>query len=287
MIINQKFFLMFIILTFLYDFLLPAIHQHAAPQTFTLMTMLYNEKNGARCKEYITCIEKNLHNSSIKHIHVFFDTTTGTANSFLLEYLKKKPVSLTFIKGRATFGDFFSFSNASYDRSPIIIANADIYFDETLKLLEAYDLSNKFIAITRWDILKDGSEQLYMSKWDKNKKQFVPINRDAYNSQDVWIYKTPLKKFKIEKFPLGTQWCDPYIAYQAKQAGLVVLNPCYTIKCHHLHVTGIRHWHWARPIYPHVGLPFTSLQLKKYLMTSLNVQEEDLKTLSLPFDFLE
>ena len=252
-------------------------------QKFILMIMLYNETNPARCQEYITCMEKNLRHSSVKHIHVIFDTTNNKNKNTLLEYLKTKNVDITYFNGRATYGDFFSLAHQLYGNSAIIISNADIYFDETLQLLETYDLSNKFLAITRWDLNKDGSERIYFSHWDKEKQLFIPYSDAFLNSQDVWIYKDPLPKFKYDKFPLGTKWCDPYIAYQAKDAGLVVFNPCYSIKCHHLHTSGIRHWPDTNPKYPWLPLQWSILKSKLNLISNGG---KELNALLLPYEFL-
>jgi hypothetical protein len=41
----------------------------------------------------------------------------------------------------------------------VILANADIFFDATLNLLDGYDFTNKFFALTRYDLLLDGSIQ--------------------------------------------------------------------------------------------------------------------------------
>jgi hypothetical protein len=114
----------------------------------------------------------------------------------------------------------------------IIICNADIYFNETLFHLNDYNLSRKFLALTRWDKKKDGS--------------IVPYRRsgmrDTTDSQDAWIFQTPIPPFKYDKIMLGVMGCDNRIAYRAKEAGLIILNPCKTIQAIHLHMSGIRNF---------------------------------------------
>lgn len=235
-------------------------------QKFTLLTMLYNETNEDRLQEYITCMERNLKHPSINHVHVFFDTKGNSTDNKLLEYLKSKPVSLTFITGRATFEQFWKLAHEQYPETAILISNADIYFDETLTLLERYDLSNKFIALTRWDVNKDSTESLAYAKWNPGIEQYVPLSGKSY-SQDAWIFKTPIVKFDDTSMELGILHFDPRLAYQADKAGLQVINPCFSIKCHHLHLSRIRHYHWINPKYPHLNLPVS------YLTDSLDIQE--------------
>lgn len=258
------------------------------PQKFTLLTMLYNETHEERCQEFITCMEVNLKHPSIKNIHVFFDTINNSDPNKLLDYLKSKPVSITYINGRASFEDFWKLADKRYNDTAIIISNADIYFDNTLTMLEKYDLSHMFIALTRWDINEIKSESLAYATWDAAKKQFIPFTGRSF-SQDTWIFKTPLPKFKDPSMKLGMLHFDPRLAYQARQAGLQVINPCLNIKCHHLHLSGIRHYQMTRPEGPTYFIPFSTLTLNKSLkyVTDFYVKEFNLPLLGLPFEILE
>jgi hypothetical protein len=284
---QQKFLLLLITCIYLtYKPILYCKHVET-PQKFTLLTMLYNEQNNERRQEFITCMEHNLCHPSINHIHVFFDTNGNAANNKLLEYLKTKAISITYIKGRATFDDFYGLAQRQYPDSAIILSNADIYFDETLTLLEKYDLSNTFIALTRWDVNKDKAESLAYSSWNTAIQQFVPFSGKSY-SQDTWIFKIPLPKFQDGSMQLGMLHFDPRIAYQAKLAGLDVINPCLSIKCHHLHMSKIRHYPWTRPQSPMLNLPFSHLDetdLVK-LLHKLYTQKLRLPLHRLPFEEL-
>lgn len=249
---NKAFLLIFLLSMCVASFLMG--------QKFVLMIPLYNETDNIRTKEYITCIEKNLKHPSINHIHVIFDESNWVSDSIILNYLKSLPITITYDKKRATYGDFFAIANKYYDNCAIILSNADIYFDDSLAMLEYYDLSNKFLALTRWEKQPNNSEKIYLSRWDNKKKLFVPLQSGGCGSQDVWIFKTPLRTLKIDTIAMGTPFCDGTIAYQAKDAGLDVFNPCYTIKCFHMHSSNIRHWQWLQPVIPTIRLPFTHLK---------------------------
>ncbi len=197
-------------------------------KNFILITSLYNECNQNRLYEYLTCLEKNLSNEQIKEIHVFYDTTKDieSKNFILLEKLKKnKSIKITYGKKRPTFDLLFTLSNKIYPCENIIISNADIYFDSTLNLLSNYDLENKFLWLTRWNVLA-------------NKK----VEKDLHYCADTWIFKTPIKKIDTIGLELGTWHCDSRIIIEASKASLIVSNPSLDIKCFHLHLSNIRHY---------------------------------------------
>lgn len=210
-----------------------AVFANNEDTTFILITSLYNETNEQRMQEYSTCLNNNLAHPLIKKIIVFYDTSQDNATNTLLSRLSKtNSVDIQFISGRPTFGNCFALANQEYPNNKIIIANADIYFNETLSQLLDYDLNNKFLALTRWNVQPDQSLKMYYYK----------NNRPATVSQDTWIFQSPIKQFRKTNIMLGTQHCDGKIAYQAKNAGLRVSNPCYTIQTCHLHLSDIRHY---------------------------------------------
>lgn len=226
-------------------------HLILAHTPLVLITNLYNEKNPQRITEYITCLEKNIEHTLIDHIHVIYDTN-GPENGQILQFLQENEISITYNKGRPTYGFCFDLANELYPECIILLTNADIYFNITLEKLIDYDLTNKFLALTRWNVTQSG--QLAIHKWGK-----IP----ATGSQDVWIFKTPLKKFKKEDIVMGLRHCDIKIAYQGRAAGLKVFNPCLDIQCCHLHLSKIRNYQMKKlePGVPVIySLPWCHLQ---------------------------
>lgn len=206
-------------------------------EKFVFFTSLFNEINPERAQEYITCLEKNLVHPMICKIHVVYDVSHDDAENKILKFLKSKDVEIHYINSRATFGDCFKLANSLYPNQKIIVSNADIYFNDTLNLLESYDLSNKFLALTRWNVERDGSLNLF---WLHDREGNFRRSYEEY-SQDVWIFSTPLRHFK-DDIGIGSWRCDSLLAYQANASGLKVLNPCLTIQCCHLHFSKIRHY---------------------------------------------
>ena len=103
----------------------------------------------------------------------------------------------------------------------------------TLNILKYYDLTNKFLSLTRWDVLPNGT------LW--------PCFNLPFYGADTWIFASPIKKFDDTQFALGTWGCDGRIIYQAYKSNLLVLNPSRDIKCCHMHMSGIRHHDMVTP----------------------------------------
>ena len=55
------------------------------------------------------------------------------------------------------------------------------------------------------------------------------------SSQDVWIFKGPIKPNLKADFPLGVPRCDNRLLYELQEAGYTVLNPAFSIKAYHIH----------------------------------------------------
>ena len=219
---------------------------------FILMIPLYGETIEERSVEYRYCLEKNLALDYIEEIYVLYDDSGDPDHTCpLLNYLKSQPVRISFINRRQKYADFFEIANREYPSRNIIVSNGDIYFDDTLGLLSNYDLTNEFIALTRWEDFLDGRIEMHV---------FRPTPPLRAISQDVWIFKSPIS-IGYADIQIGTIGCDPYIAFQAHKSGLHVFNPCLSIKCHHVHNSGIRHYNKRRRFYEACG--------KELLLTTL------------------
>lgn len=215
---------------FLFSFLI-YVSVYAIDPSYILITTLYNETNQARIQEFIACLKKNLQRSQIQSIHVLYDTAKDFGVCKLKTYLESLPITIHYIKGRPSYRACFELANTFDPGQRVIIANGDIYFNYTLALLAPINLTGKFVALTRWNV-KDDSLVPYTYRGH-------PIT----DSQDAWIFQTPIKAFCPEDIYMGTWRCDVRTAYYAQQAGLKVLNPCRSVQCCHMHASEIRNYH--------------------------------------------
>ncbi len=206
----------------------------ATMSKFVLIIPLYNEINENRTNEYITCLMKNLAHKSIEQVHVIYDTSKDSEKNRIFTYLKNNAnIRITFSNKRPSYEYCFQLANSFYPGKKIILSNADMFFNDTLALLENYDFTNTFFALTRWNCLNDGSLEIFKQYNAQGKF----IKTDSESSQDVWIFKTPIKHINCDDICLGLMACDSVIAYRAQKSGLIVKNPCLTIQCCHLHLT--------------------------------------------------
>lgn len=139
---------------------------------------------------------------------------------------------------RLKYNDFFE-ATQDYPDDINILANSDIYFNDTIKnVLNIRD--NECYAITRSEL-----------KGDK----IVPFEEmNAYNkeakarfSQDVWVFKGAVRGVRAN-FYLGQRGCDNRVAYEIHMAGYKLTNPCYTIECIHKHKEEVRNYTITEPV---------------------------------------
>ncbi|MEM1312648.1 MAG: O-antigen ligase family protein [Patescibacteria group bacterium] len=189
-----------------------------------LYTTYFISKNQERQAELDFCLKNNLNNKFIDRIYLWCD--------HLPEYAQSNPkiVQIKY-KDTPTFEHFINHANLHNTDKIAIIANSDIYFDDSLNKLRHFDLDNKFLALTRTEndskLSPEGSRD-----WSDSFYSF---------SQDAWVFEPPLKNFKAD-FELGKVACDNRLAAEAYFAGLKVFNPCLSINTYHRHASQVRTW---------------------------------------------
>lgn len=182
----------------------------------------YIDKNYDRQKEIDKCLSNNINNRYINNIYII-----GTRKDISsLQYIKDKRVHFVINNYRPTFSYFFKIINAfTKDNDINILANSDIYFDESIKQLPNYLKDNNVsLALSRWDILPNSEPKHY----------------DVDYSQDTWIFKGKIKYENIGNYYLGTWACDNRILQELLDVGYIVKNPSKTIKTYHLHLSDIK-----------------------------------------------
>lgn len=165
-----------------------------------------------RQKEYDFCFQSNQDNPLINRI-INFDN-------------------------RLKYDDFFE-ATQDYPDDINILANSDIYFNETIKnVLNIRD--NECYAITRSELKAEKVVPFEeMNTYNKEAK--------ARFSQDVWVFKGAVKRVRAN-FHLGMRGCDNRVAHEISMAGYKVINPCYTIECIHKHKEEVRNYTITEPV---------------------------------------
>lgn len=131
------------------------------------------------------------------------------------------------VNGRPTFNDFFAATRE--DGADInVIANADIFFDGSLGLVKDYYKrgGRAVMALSRWDMTDARTENA-----------IIHAHKD---SQDAWIFFGPVPHIEGADFEMGRPGCDNRIARVLEDAGYHLINPAWTIKAYHVHMSGER-----------------------------------------------
>lgn len=204
-----------------------------------LLVGFYLDRSPDRVQEFLACIKRNADNRKIAAVHVFVEEEIDRGQLVSrFPQLASPKAHLIVIGRRLTYRDLFDYANRELPGRRVIIANADIFFDHTLARLEPYDLTDCLLCLSRWDLHPDGSWRLF----------------DFESSQDAWIFQSPVPDFDCD-FHLGLLGCDNRLAWEAARAGLVVVNPCRSVRAYHLHSSGIRRYTHEQRLYgPTLGV---------------------------------
>jgi hypothetical protein len=181
----------------------------------TLYTSYYRDKSSIRQQELEYCLQKNIDNAAIDKIVLLCED----------QPVLKSTKIVPFFEGRPTYKRFFNLINAQASQFDIsLVANSDIYFDETLRDIR---LNGKTaIALSRYDI-KNGEAKLH----------------NCSGSQDTWIFQGKVLPIKYSDFNLGIPGCDNRIAWELQRAGYRLINPASAIKSYHYHPSDLHNYH--------------------------------------------
>lgn len=183
---------------------------------FNLFVSYFQSTNQARQLELDNCLNKNLENKLIQNIYLLVEEP--------IDIKLNKKIHQILIKSRPSYNNIFEIiKQNSREDEWNIISNSDIYFDNTLALINKYRSNKKLcLALCRWEVTTKG---------------ITFLNRK--DSQDCWIFKGHPKNVQ-GNFNLGTAGCDNAIADRFWRAGYDVINPSKTIKTYHLHESQLR-----------------------------------------------
>src|ERR1043166_3206827 len=102
-----------------------------------LLVGFYEDTDRARTGEFLECLRRNSTNACIDSITVFIEDA-ATPEQLRSDLKAPAPVELDFVplRQRLRFDQLFEYANQRFAGSGVIIANADIWFDETLAAVD-------------------------------------------------------------------------------------------------------------------------------------------------------
>jgi len=181
-----------------------------------LLTSFYVVKNRSRFDELVYSLQKNISNAQISKIILLCENELAQVDSDKVEEI--------LVNKRPKFSDFVRVANRESENDVKIIANSDIYFDDTLQIVPNSIKSNEVYCLTRWDEEK-GSIQFY----------------NNFKSQDAWFFQDKLTK-NIGDYFMGLPGCDNRFAKELLDSGRKIKNPSLTIRAIHVHGSNLRNY---------------------------------------------
>jgi hypothetical protein len=176
------------------------------------------------------CFLKNTQNPYIDEIHTLTESYFDFA--FVPEEQRKK-IKQIIIGKRLTYEYVFKYYNKHLANTICILANADIYMDESLEILDHIIFTNTVLVVTRYENDDDSKPPLlYGLEVNANNKLISPYTPTVW-SQDVWIWNAPSIDIPESNFSLGIPGCDCYILYLIITAGFTVYNPSHLLSVNH------------------------------------------------------
>ncbi len=206
-----------------------------------LMVQLWKPKQNRRLKELITCLCKNVQNPLIESIHVFFEKDSGLRINDILKDVPlelRQKVSEFYINERLTYKFIMEYLTFMSDNSNDIVgyANADIFFDETIRELWNIDMRDRCIALLRHDCSTSWASGDHAAPEPR-------IYGPRDDSQDAWFFKASSLKERKDAgeiwtdldFEVGRAGCHNCFAGELVRRRWLLGNPALSIKAYHLH----------------------------------------------------
>jgi hypothetical protein len=130
-----------------------------------------------------------------------------------------------------SYADFFSEAERRFRGQPCVVANTDIVFDETAKILPDICRDGRIIALTAWD--SPSSPKMLGHA-------LVELARFFSGPQDSLAFIAGGLDGLDSDIPLNTVGCENLLLGRSVRAGFEVFDPAMDVKTWHCHQSLIR-----------------------------------------------
>jgi hypothetical protein len=209
-----------------------ALYNSTNDDPIYLFLQYYVDPVRARQKEIESCLKFNVENPLIERVYLLNERTYKPKELGGLNSTKLVQIN---ISKRLQYGDVFHYVNTQQLKGYIIIANSDIFFDETIGNIKRSEmhLRKQMLALLRYE-------------YNPSNKNNSPLFGPRYDSQDTWIFHTSQfiqpREEKVFNFNLGKPGCDNKLIYLMNMLNYEIINDPLTIKTYHYHRSNIRNY---------------------------------------------
>jgi hypothetical protein len=189
-----------------------------------LFQQYYIPSDEVRYHEVRDTLYKNIMNDNIDMIYLLNEKIYDYRDP-LLSHPKVKQIH---ISTRLTFQNVMEYVRKNNIKGYVIIANADIFFDETLYNIRHSELCTSY------------KKMITQLRFEYNGNCATsPIFGPRIDSQDTWMFHTnefiTQDQEVVFNFELGTPACDNKMIYLLKVLGYTIINDPLKIKTYHNH----------------------------------------------------
>lgn len=191
----------------------------------SLFLPFYTPKDSARATELLNSLKRNLDCGFFAKIFLLQDDNTPKP-------FEDPRLEVILLHQRPTYLDWVVRSQELCPNHISILANSDIWFNDTINLLRAIFAADKrsFVSLSRYEAVEG---------------EIVP-HENPHWSQDTWAYLpmeevTPIMQSQLN-IKLGTPRCDNKISYIFSINGYTVYNPMKDIVSVHQHESNLRYY---------------------------------------------
>lgn len=195
-----------------------------------LIINYYNSPHFERSKELNYSFQRNIESKLFDKIVCFI-----TPEVQIPINLQDEVVDLVQVNNRPTYKDFIEYCQKNFNNEICVLANLDMFYDDTIKLAKEINFDKYIICLSRWEFnMKDGS----------SKRRSDEI---CSFSKDTWIFNSNQKFDNINEmdFLIGIPKCDTRIS-KLFSLNYEVINPCDSIISFHCHESGLRNYQCGR-----------------------------------------
>ena len=197
-----------------------------------LIQQFYINNNVQRHNENKLCLSLNVKNKYIDKI-ILLNERIYTEKELGIQSLKIKQIN---IGQRLTYKGVFDYLSSANIKGYIILANTDIFFDQTLNHVKVSGLHKE--------------RKVYCQlRHEYNNEQILNSCKLYYNrpdNQDTWIWHTnsivTQKQGEIFNYQMGKNGCDNKTIYVFGILGFACHNEPIFIKTYHYHISQIRNY---------------------------------------------
>lgn len=213
------------------------------------MTTYYRGKySDGRVRELMETLRRNVENKLLHKVHVLWeDESPGTMREFF-QHVSAGKMVLHRVRKQPTYHELFEYANGAVPRGDVaIIANSDIYFDDSLECVVGVDPGTRFIdpgyasesikrpmlALTRRRAAECGPEA-----FDYPRSSIRDLCEHYIGSHDIFVFAPPLehavtRMLNHSQNLLGAENVVLWEVHRTRTWRLT--NPCKLVFGYHLH----------------------------------------------------